>query len=93
MTVSRTKVLRSGNSAVVTLPAGWRKRSGVTFGDELVLSYDDAGPISIDKAPGRPDDRQAAMARLEEFVAGLPDAPWDDDSPEADRALLGGRYV
>lgn len=43
MTVTTTKkVIRIGSSAGVTIPAEDLKRMGVTFGDELKISYEPA---------------------------------------------------
>lgn len=86
------KVIRSGNSAVVVLPSDWRKKSGVSVGDELVVTTNEDGTISFSKVVDN-SEKIALLKNLRELSLNMPRIPWEDDSKEADRALLEARYV
>lgn len=93
MAVVKEKVCRNGNSATVTLPVGWRRRTGVEVGDVVELSYGTDGILIITPSARADDRRGAALAELLSEVDRTPSVPWSDDSPEADRKLLAGRYA
>ncbi len=87
-----SKVIKSGNSAVVVLPSEWRKRCGVEVGDELVVTPNDDGTISFSKKLD--NSRQlAALMAIKELSESLPKVPWADESREGMRAILEERYV
>lgn len=86
--VTTATVTKSGNSAVVVLPAAWRKQQGIQFGDTVTVEYD-SDSLVIRKRATSKEEKLQALDELLEFVESMPDVPWEDDSPEADKRLLG----
>lgn len=87
-------VMRSGNSAVVALPAAWRHARGVEIGSKLSATFSDNGALTLDKPPDADAaQRKRAFERMAAAIDSAPSVPWDDDSREADRALAAERYL
>ena len=93
MPTMKVKVTRNGNSAVVTIPTQIRNDAGINIGDVLEISFSGAGPLVLSKPDTGENARKKALDRLLASVDSTPSVPWADDSPEADRDLLAGRYV
>ena len=87
-----SKVIKSGNSAVVVLPSEWRKKCGVNVGDELEVMANDDGTISFAKKLDM-SKQVAAVLAIGEMCARSPKTVWDDESKEGTRAILAERYV
>ncbi len=87
-----SKVIKSGNSAVVVLPSDWRKKCGVNVGDELIVTANDDGTISFAKRLDT-SKQVAAVLAIGEMCAQQPKIPWTDESKEGTRAILAERYV
>lgn len=85
-------VMQSGNSAVIALPAEWRRERGIRVGDRLTASYSANGPLTVVKRDDARDSRLKAFERLMDLADSVAGEPWEDDSREADRALVGRRY-
>lgn len=93
MKSGRCKVMRCGNSLVVALPKAWRDLNEVKQGDYLEFDVSDKkAAISFKKAADANDERKAAFESLMAIVDRQPDIPWEDDSRESVRALIGERY-
>lgn len=92
MTTAVSKVIKSGNSAVVVLPSEWRKKCGVSIGDELVVMAHDDGTISFAKKLDT-SKQVAAVLAIGELCAQQPKIPWEDESKEGTRVILAERYV
>lgn len=84
-------VSRVGNGRAVFIPSSLAV-PGFDVGDKVdIEASGDTIVIRPRSAPAR--HRLEALDQLTSFADALPDAPWDDDSREADRALAGERYV
>lgn len=93
MESGRCKVMKCGNSLVVALPKAWRELNEVKQGDYLEFSAsDNEEAISFKKAASTNDEKKAAFKSLMAIVDRQPDIPWEDDSRESVRALIGERY-
>lgn len=84
-------VIKTGNSAAVVLPAGWRRQNAVEVGDLLVCSADAEGRIIFEKPQQKENDM--ALQHLYGLIDALPNVPWTrGDSKKDDRELLAERY-
>lgn len=90
---STATVTRIGNSRGVVIP----KSFGDDFlpvGTSVIVEKDAGGAFVVRPVVNERARRLAALDDLEQDVAQSPRrAPWSDDSPETDRALLQARYV
>lgn len=83
---------KNGNSAAVTLPAEWRRREHVQVGDTVEVHYEYDGRLYITAKKKGGNKRRQLFDELMSAVDEVPSVPWEDDSPEADRAILAERY-
>lgn len=84
-------VVKSGNSRAICLP----KSLGATdfvIGSKVEIDMLDDSTLTVKLKPPR-EGRLRALDGLIEFAESVPSIPWNDDSREADRKLLGDRLV
>lgn len=84
-------VVKSGNSKAISLP----KSLGAvdfTIGSKVEIDLLDDSTLAVRLKSGAVG-RLRAFDELIRFSESAPSVPWDDDSREADRKLLGDRLV
>lgn len=85
-------VSRVGNSRAVFIPTSIED-DGFSLGSKVQIEHVAPGIIVVRATQPERDRRLRALSQLEGFANSQPDVPWEDDSREADRALMGQRYV
>lgn len=80
--LKEVKVMRSGNSDVVTLPSQWKKSNGVATGDVLLMLERGDGWISFHKKDRR-EEAPSLSEKLEALRKTIGPKPlidqWSDD--------------
>lgn len=88
-------VMKSGNSAVITLPSTFRKRTGIEIGDKVSVEYPDETSMLVKPVETRREEREAAARELFEFAESMrgKSAGSYADGKEGIRDVLEKRYV
>ena len=84
-------VSKVGNGRAVFIPAGIDD-DAFAIGSKVSIEYEGEGVIVL-RGEKAANQGLEALARLEDLVSSQEVVPWEDDSREADRALLGDRYA
>ncbi len=84
-------VSKVGNSRAVFIPAGIDDDAFV-IGSKVSIEYEGEGVIVL-RGQKAASQGLEALARLEALVLSQESVPWENDSREADRALIEDRYA
>ena len=90
--MSTATVSKVGNSRAVFIPASITDEA-FAVGNKVEIEYVGEGTLVIRSVGDDRERRQEALDRLLGLVGSQPDAPWEDDSRAADRALVGSKYA
>ena len=85
-------VSKVGNGRAVFIPAGITDEA-FAIGSRVEIEYVGEGTLVIRSTNDERRRRREALGRLLSLVEEQLVVPWEDDSREADRALVGGRYA
>lgn len=84
-------VVKSGNSRAICIPRSLGAADFV-IGSKVEIDMLDDSTLTIKLKPAC-EGRLRALDGLIEFAESVPSVPWNDDSREADRKLLGDRLA
>lgn len=84
-------VVKSGNSRAICLPKSLGA-SDFAIGSKVEIDVLDASTLMVKLKPTR-EGKLRAFDELIGFTESAPSVPWNDDSREADRKLLGERLA
>ena len=90
--MSIATVSKVGNGRAVFIPAGITDEA-FAIGSRVEIEYVGEGTLVIRSTNDERRRRREALGRLLSLVEEQLVVPWEDDSREADRALVGSRYA